>query len=175
MQHCAENRGRIHQLKVCMSNTKECMTCEAVDVTGDTVLSSLSQSSEASAAIQSSCTTGRMNKYRRKHCPVNHCPYDSMRWPTVQDACDGNVLFLSSVTHSIPHSRVPGNSGNENGRSRIPRNGKNVREWKLESCCTNYVCNHQYANETWLYTMYGTQYIVHRYVHSVDYLIECQH
>jgi len=34
------------------------------------------------------------------------------------------AAFLSSVTHSIPHSRVPGNPGNENGRSRIPGNEK---------------------------------------------------
>ena len=34
------------------------------------------------------------------------------------------AVFLSSVTHSIPHSRAPGNPGNENGRSRIPGNEK---------------------------------------------------
>jgi len=34
------------------------------------------------------------------------------------------AVLLSSVTHSIPHSRAPGNLGNENGRSRIPGNEK---------------------------------------------------
>ena len=144
VQHCAENCGRIHQLKVCVRTPKECVTCPSWNGKLLTLLPTLRRVrclSHVKHQLPYKVHTWMdLWKIRanRKHSPVDRWhARDGLAFRTFVTSSDLGkcffcdivgpremFFFISSVTHNIPYSWVPGNPGNENGRFRIPGNEK---------------------------------------------------